>query len=193
MYCVLTGEDPFWSISAEVEDHVFSCSVDAITGQDSEATLFNQPFSTDTFDNWNEEEAEARRIAFEKEAQEGYQGEEIPEDIAKELMAQKLAALEEFAADMAGSPYEGKAIEIVNDGDIGGKARATSARVFAEGGSSDEAGYTLDSWYVLDVALDDGTYLEVTLNRGDSSLFSYRRKDGPIEDDYQTDDIYLAG
>lgn len=172
----------YWNVELETENGLIRTSIAASTGVDFQSNLVLQG-KTDWqwFDTWNSDEGGSGRYGTEQELVAQYEEivEKYGEDYGKPLMTEdeiayvhdmKRAAMMENAESWVDLPHAEKAVELVNDRGIGNGATAVSARTLMSGGSS-----SIGSIYVVEVTLDDGTYLFVNMGEESLELSGYQR------------------
>lgn len=172
----------YWNVELETENGLIRTSISASTGVDYQSNLVLRG-KTDWqwFDTWNSDEGGSGYYGTEQELVAQYEEivEKYGEDYGKPLMTEdeiayvhdmKRAAMMENAASWVDLPHAEKAIELVNDRGIGNGATAVSARTLMNGGSS-----SIGSIYVVEVTLDDGTYLFVNVGEESLELSGYQR------------------
>lgn len=171
------GEGLYWDVTAEVDDGIISCYVDAASGIDRTANHSAMAADWSWFDAWNEETAEQERLEAEQIQQEIIQRdqqlqEESPqfsEEELAELLSIKRDSMLEFAASVADKSHSEKAIELVNSLGIGDGATATSAAIMMEGEHNDNV------VYIVEVALDNGKYVILKMDQTTMELLAYER------------------
>ncbi|HIW77370.1 MULTISPECIES: hypothetical protein [Gordonibacter] len=173
----------FWDVLLEVDGGSVSATIVADGGAVASSNFDPYEGSWQAFDDWNDETGEgpnfgteAELIAFRKEVHEKY-GEDYgkplmsEEEIAKFREMKRNAAIE-FAAGFANEPHAARAVELVNERNLGNGATAVSATIVTTGGSGpvDEE---IQTKYYIDVTLDNGTHLFVQLGQDDQALYGY--------------------
>lgn len=175
-----------WNVQLQTESGVVIVDINASTGIDFHTNLMKSQIDWNWFDAWNEEAAEQERLADEelnRQIQENPEafGITISEPMSDEELhavhEQKRAGMLEFADSVATYPQGDAAVEYTNALDLGKGALATAGRIMMAG---DSMGF---SSYVVEVALDDGTYLYANIAQEpnpDTStydLVGYQRSD----------------
>lgn len=174
----------YWDVLLEVDGGSVSATIAADGGAVARSDF--SPFAGDwaqSFDAWNDETGEganfgteAELIAHQKEVIEKY-GEDYGKplmneaDIAKAREMKRNGALE-YAAELANEPHAARAVEVVNERDLGNGATAVSGTIFTTGGGG-PIDQTPLSTYIIDVALSNGTHLFVQLGQEDQVLYSF--------------------
>lgn len=173
------GSGLYWNVTAEIEGGSISCSVDAITGVDKTFHYSILDINWEWFDIWNEEQAEQERLIAEQERQEFIARDEnalntqsqATEEEIRTLMELKRQGMLDFAASKEDLPHGARAVEIVNSTGIGDGATAKAGFIMMEGEHNDNA------TYLVEVALDNGKYLVLTMDRETMELLAYERYD----------------
>jgi hypothetical protein len=180
-----------WAINAEVDGGVVSVSIEVESGIDRHSGYYSYGSEEEAawsyFDSWTPEiaaadlnDVEKQMVEIEKENAELSEAEIVSPEEEAEMNRQERPLILEFAASMADTPYGPKAMELVDELDIGDGAKAVSGDVVQEGSAS--AGSIILIYYVVDVKLDDGKYVQVTLAVDDMQLLGYQRSDIPYID-----------
>ncbi|MEG2746403.1 MAG: hypothetical protein RR934_03970 [Gordonibacter sp.] len=175
----------YWTVEAEVEGGSLTISVIADTGVDTMTNLYQGESNWQWFDDWGDGEGCAER--FGTEAELVAQHEEIyakyGENYGKSTLTDEERAIAyqpkrdgmlEFAASAASYPHGAAAVDIVNQAGLGNGANATAGRILMRGGSGRDFEH-MTQWYVIEVTLDNGTYLYVDIDQGNMGLIGYER------------------
>ncbi len=185
---VYGGDDLYWSVSGEVDGGTVSCTIDTVSGADSQVYYFaGTSGDWNWFDSWTEEAAEAEQ----KQADENYAAMvashpevllQPTEEEMEPLWAIKRQAAMDFAATMTDKPHGARAVELVNELGIGDGAKALRGAIVMEGSTGAPEGEMPVMTYEVEVALDNGTYLVLTLEQNTMELLGYNRYDEPYLD-----------
>lgn len=178
------GSGLYWDVNGEMVDGSINCTIDTATGTDVAVRYSDTVFLYDWFDNWNEEVAEQERLEAEEFAREINERDaalqasqpQPSEGEQRALMDLKRQGMLDFTAEMSGAPHGEKAVEIVNSTGIGDGAQALSGQVVIEG---DYDGYAI---FGVEVALDNGKYLVLTMGQDTQELWAYERYDTDLAD-----------
>ncbi len=178
-----------WNVLLEVDGGTVSATVEANTGIDrtSDLSPFDSLGWTQAFDAWDDQVADGGTMHFgtEQELIEQHKKvlEEYGENYGKPLMSEeetelvredKRTYVRESIASTADYPHIAQAVEIANERDLGNGATAESGSIVTSGG-----GGPLDqeplTYYVVDVALSDGTHLFMNIGEKDQLLYGFTR------------------
>lgn len=185
---LINGENPYWSVTAEGENSIISVDVDAKTGSDLRAGYDSTEDSYwDYFDIKYKPESSSDVMLDTHDIPTGYMDikYENPEGM-EELHELKKQAVIDYGNSTKNSPLIARSINLVNDLDIGNGAKAISAKLLMEGthGGIDDKGnfYHIPS-HLVEVTMDDGTFLILSIGEEDQS-FRYGRLNSPFIDMY---------
>lgn len=172
----------FWNVLVETEGGSVSADIVAADGNDFSSDL--SPFSADgwakEFDAWDDQNVDGKsNFGTEAELIESRKEHPEPEPLMddsqqNEARQRKIDAMMEFASGLADEPHGAKAVEIVNERNLGNGASAVSGRILTSGGGGPIDQMPL-STYLIEVALDDGSYLFVQLGKDDMALYDCER------------------
>lgn len=177
------NEGLHWNVMAQVADGVMNCTVNTASGVDIQAGYDDGFGDWSWFDNWDAEAIEQERQANEAaQPATGPDGQELTgesideadtftEAELTELYQMKRQGMLDFAAEMKGKPHGEKAVELVNTLGIGDGAKAVSGDIMMQGCYNDHM------TYLVEVALDNGKYVIVTLDQDSMEFLAYERYD----------------
>ena len=173
-----------WNVTGEVDGGLISGTIDAINGVDLRCSYFpsSGDHSWDWFDNWSFEKAEKQRIYDESNFSSSIELSSEEDENMAQIKEAKKAVMLKYSEDMASSLYDDKGLELVN---ILGIGNGVSASVMMDGAIADGNG-SMISVYIVEVLLDDGSFVVVELGVGgdDMSLLGYTRSDASMVDIY---------
>ncbi len=184
---VYGGEDLYWSVQSEVADGTVSCFIDALSGMDRQVYYYADTSDWSWFDSWTEAAAEESRKQAEEymaaflESNPEARNQPTEEEMAANMAAMRQAA-KDFSATTTEKPHGAKAVELVNTLGIGDGAKALRGAIVMEGSTAAPEGEIPISTYGVEVALDDGTYLILTLGQNTMELLGYDRYDEALLD-----------
>lgn len=174
-----------WSVQLQTITGKISATIVAASGVD--ISLHYSPFPEDWafFDEWDDKVAGSSMYGTEQDFLAGQAemvaqyGENrgrpfVSEEEQAEANARKRAIMEDSSAENAGLPHLDQALQLVNEYDLGNGAVAISAKYAAASGGGPVGGLP-DSYYIVDVTLDDGAHLYVGVGEQDLQLRSYER------------------
>lgn len=168
-----------WNVRAEVDGGIVNCTVDTKTGQDKNFHYSAINIDWTWFDGWAETIADQERA----DAEEMYKS--VRERDSQALASQpqptdeeildginiKRQGMLDFAAQMSEKPHGAKAVEFVNSTGIGDGTTAIVGLIMMEGGHNDIA------TYLVEVELDNGKYIVLTMDQNSMELLAYERYD----------------
>ncbi len=168
----------YWSIDAEVEGGSLSCAVDLATGEDTQVNYWEGSVDWGWFDNWDEAAMEQQRLEIESQVASMPQAPSIPEEEKAYLNEVKRQDMLDFVQTVADQPHGAKAVELVNQLGLGEKAKALSGAIMMEGS------HGADLIYLVEVTLDNGKYLVLSMDRTTMQLYGYDRYDANMAETY---------
>ncbi|WP_101696974.1 hypothetical protein [Clostridium minihomine] len=170
-----TRRGPYWSLDAETEGGSVLCWVDIETGVDVHSQFIETETDWQWFDEWNAEDADKKRAEIEKEeAALREKSGSSKEDLTALYQAKRKAMLK-YAESMAKEPHGKKAVELVNTLGIGDGAKALSGAIMMNGTLGFNDNY--QNYYIVEVKLDNGTYVFLDLSVDTMRVLGYERSD----------------
>ena len=170
-----TKRGPYWSLDAEAERGSVLCWVDIETGVDVHSQWIETENDWQWFDEWNAEDADKKRAEIEKEeAALREKSGSSKEDLAALYQAKRKAMLK-YAESMAKELHGKKAVELVNTLGIGDGAKALSGAIMMNGALGFNDNY--QNYYLVEVKLDNGTYVFLDLSIDTIQVLGYERSD----------------
>lgn len=178
-YDVINGL--YWETTVETDNGLVSATIVAATGVDfrSDFDAFPHEGWSMGFDAWNGDEGANGLYGTEEELVASRAEYPEPERIMNdeqvaEVHAMKREGMMGFAESVADEPHAARAVEIANEHELGNGASATSGRILMSGGGGPVDADPLHT-YIVEVALDDGTYLFVHIGVEDLALYGWER------------------
>lgn len=173
---------PYWVVEAQTAAEGFQCTINAATGVDERGLLLPADIDWSWFDSWSQKATDDWRMNFEKSFQkENKTAEELSAQLrpsTPEEIEAKRQELNAFAAAKADLPHSAKAIEFVNSSDFGNGAKAVSAKIIAD------ITYDTNPAYMVEVKLDNGKYIILSLLESPEKCFAYDRIDADFAQTY---------
>ena len=178
-YDIISGL--YWIATVETEDGLVDATIVAATGVDYDSSFGPFPHEgwARDFDSWDGDTGNGGLYGTEEELVASRKEYPEPEPLMDDeqiadVYAMKREGMMEWAESVAGEPHVERAMEIVNERGLGNGASATSGRILMSGGGGPLEAEPL-SYYVVEVALDDGTYLFADIGVEDLALYGWER------------------
>lgn len=164
----------FWNVSGEVENGMVTVMIACKDGINRDAHYSEGIENWDWFDSWDEKAVEEERLAMEEQMESMPEAYVYTEEELTELYDLKRQGMLEFAAANADLPHGEKAVELVNSLGIGDGASAVSGKIMMEGCHND------NEIYLVEVALDNGKYVVLTMDKKTMELLAYERYENDL-------------